>query len=111
MPSIQTSNKHLFSIKYARQLCCPVILWQHLILGYIRHLPLRTAAHECLIYVIHSRILSACLQEFVGIVNMFGSADTAGKSVLMLAGARDRSVKLLELPTFTERGVLPDVSW
>lgn len=42
---------------------------------------------------------------------MFGSADTAGRSVLMLACARERSIKLLELPTFAERGVLPDVSW
>lgn len=41
---------------------------------------------------------------------MFGSADAAGKNILMLANVRERCVRLLELPTFTERGVLPDVS-
>jgi hypothetical protein len=50
------------------------------------------------------------LQDPAGIVTMHGTSDLAGKSVLMVATARDRSIKLLELPTFSERGVLPDVS-
>jgi hypothetical protein len=41
---------------------------------------------------------------------MHGCADAAGKAVLMLSCAREPSIRLLELPAFTERGVLPDVS-
>jgi hypothetical protein len=56
--------------------------------------------------------LPACnlQQEYVGIVAMYGVADAAGKPVLMLSCAREPSIRLLELPAFTERGVLPDVS-
>lgn len=50
------------------------------------------------------------LQEHPGIITMSSTADHGQKSVLMLATVRDSSVKLLELPTFAERGVLPDVS-
>jgi hypothetical protein len=42
---------------------------------------------------------------------MAATTDHAQKTVLMLATVRDRSVKLLELPAFSERGVLPEVSW
>lgn len=49
------------------------------------------------------------LQDYSGIVYMFGSADAAGKPVLMIAPARENTVKLLELPAFNERGVLPEV--
>jgi hypothetical protein len=48
--------------------------------------------------------------EYSGIVTMHGCADAAGKAVLMLSCAREPSIRLLELPAFTERGVLPDVS-
>lgn len=41
---------------------------------------------------------------------MAATTDHAQKTVLMLATVRDRSVKLLELPAFSERGVLPEVS-
>ena len=41
---------------------------------------------------------------------MNATTDPAQKSVLMLSTVRDRSVKLLELPAFSERGVLPDTS-
>jgi hypothetical protein len=55
--------------------------------------------------------LPACVQpEYSGIVSMYGCADAAGKAVLMLSCAREPSIRLLELPAFTERGVLPDVS-
>jgi hypothetical protein len=50
------------------------------------------------------------LQEHAGIVTMAATTDRAQKSVLMLSNVRDRSIKLLELPAFSERGVLPDVS-
>jgi hypothetical protein len=50
------------------------------------------------------------LQEYAGIVTMAATTDHAQKSVLMLSNVRDRSIKLLELPAFSERGVLPDVS-
>lgn len=53
---------------------------------------------------------AAYVQDYNGIVTMFGSADAAGKPVLMISGVRDSSVKLLELPAFNERGVLPEVS-
>lgn len=43
------------------------------------------------------------------VVTMFGCSDPGGRSVILLAGARERSVRLLELPSFTERGVLPNV--
>lgn len=43
-------------------------------------------------------------------MSMCSTSDHAQKSVLMLASVRERSVKLLELPQFSERGVLPDVS-
>lgn len=44
-------------------------------------------------------------------MTMCATMDHAQKSVLMLSNVRDRSIKLLELPAFSERGVLPDVSW
>ncbi|WIA30476.1 hypothetical protein OEZ86_000560 [Tetradesmus obliquus] len=47
--------------------------------------------------------------EYSGIVTMHGCADAGGKAVLMLSCAREPSIRLLELPAFTERGVLPDV--
>lgn len=50
------------------------------------------------------------LQDYAGIVTMCATMDHAQKSVLMLSSVRDRSIKLLELPAFSERGVLPDVS-
>ena len=43
-------------------------------------------------------------------MTMCASTDPSQKSVLMLSTVRDRSVKLLELPAFSERGSLPDVS-
>jgi hypothetical protein len=46
-----------------------------------------------------------------GIITMAATTDHAQKTVLMLATVRDRSVKLLELPAFSERGVLPEVGW
>lgn len=48
--------------------------------------------------------------EYAGIVSMCSTTDQGQKSVLMLANVRERSIKLLELPQFSERGVLPDVS-
>jgi hypothetical protein len=54
--------------------------------------------------------LQRALQEYAGIVTMCATTDHAQKSVLMLSNVRDRSIKLLELPAFSERGVLPDVS-
>lgn len=50
------------------------------------------------------------VQEYPGIVSMCSTTDHGQKSVLMLANVRERSIKLLELPQFSERGVLPDVS-
>jgi len=50
------------------------------------------------------------VQEYAGIVSMCSTTDQGQKSVLMLANVRERSIKLLELPQFSERGVLPDVS-
>lgn len=44
-------------------------------------------------------------------MTMCATMDHAQKSVLMLSNVRDRSIKLLELPAFSERGVLPDVSF
>jgi hypothetical protein len=44
-----------------------------------------------------------------GVVALASSADGGQRSVLVVAAARERSVKLLELPQFAERGVLPEV--
>ena len=47
--------------------------------------------------------------DLPGVLSLCGVADAAGKAVVMAAYNGETSIKLWELPTFAERGVLADV--
>jgi len=47
--------------------------------------------------------------DLPGVLSLCGVADATGKSVIMAAYNGENSIRLLELPTFADRGVLSDV--
>lgn len=49
------------------------------------------------------------IDDLPGVLAMCGVADPAGKAVVMVAFNGERAIKLFELPTFAERGLLSDV--
>lgn len=57
-----------------------------------------------------SRSSSTRRDELPGVLSLCGVADAQGKSVIMVSYNGQTAVKLWELPTFADRGSLPDVS-